>query len=264
MRWRLPISQTRPSLFPVHASAACCSTQPQCGSTAVPKVSGYSSFRLPIVRRHSFASRVAQRHAPRPTGCNHAGVSTRHDRSVRRLERAQRTRELVRVHRRRHLESLDGYVLAVGDDWLLLANLDPGILLDGFTALRLRDVAQVQYKHTSDFVQSALDLRGQWPPATPGETIALASISALLESLRGQWPLVTVHLELDDPDVCFIGEVQRVGKRKLLLREISPRAAWIDLPGKFRLDDLTRVDVGASYERALVEVASHRRQVLRA
>lgn len=156
---------------------------------------------------------------------------------VRRLRWAQADGDLVRVRRRGHLVTHEGYVLAVGERWLLLANLDPAIVLDGF-------------------VRSALTLRGQWPPAPPPTPVALDDTRALLGSVDGRWPLVTIHPELDDPEVCFIGEVQRVGRKTVSLREITPDATWREPREAYRLGRITRVDVGGSHERALIEVAT--------
>jgi len=162
--------------------------------------------------------------------------------------------ELVRVHRRKHLDCYDGYVLAVGKRWLLLANLDGAIVLDGYTALRRRDVKSVRRKCTADFVRTALTLRGQWPPAPPATQVDLEGTRSLLASLRGQWPLVTVHPELEDPDVCFIGDLQHVGRKWMRLREITPQATWTEPPSEFRIDRITRVDMGGRYEQALIDV----------
>ncbi len=67
---------------------------------------------------------------------------------------------------------------------------------------------------------------------------------------------MTVHPELDDPDVCFIGKVQHLSRKMLHLREITPRATWSDSRGKFQMGRITRVDVGGNYEQALVQVAT--------
>ena len=187
--------------------------------------------------------------------CHPDHVSAGERSSISELERAQADGALVRVRRRKHLEPREGYVLAVGERWLLLADLDPAILLDGFTALRVRDVKTVERPQNAAFVSAALALRSQWPPAAPPTPIALGDTRALLTSLRGRWPLVTVHPEIDDPDVCFVGEVQRVGRKTLRLREITPRATWED-PRGLRLSHITRVDVGGRYEQALMQVTS--------
>jgi hypothetical protein len=65
-------------------------------------------------------------------------------------------------------------------------------------------------------------------------------------------PLVTLHIEKEDPNVCFIGRPVRFGRRSVRLLEISPEADWADRPTKWRFDDLTRIEFGGRYEEALM------------
>lgn len=171
-----------------------------------------------------------------------------------RLLAAQTDLALVRIDRGGVLDVIDGYVLGVGVEWLLLAVLDHGIVLDGHTCLRVRDVKHVGRRHVGDMVQQALALRGQWPPTLPTAALDLDDASGLLSSLTGE-PLVTVHAEHDDATICFIGAPVGLGERSLRLLEITPRAVWHDRPTKHRVEDLTRVDVGGRYEEALLNVA---------
>lgn len=107
-------------------------------------------------------------------------------------------------------------------------------------------------------VQGALTLREMWPPAPPVTGVDLDTVDALLTSLMGQ-PLVTIHPEHDDPDVCFIGAPVDLANGKLRLLEVTPRAVWTKRPTKHRLDDITRVDIGGRYEQALLGVAGSAR-----
>jgi hypothetical protein len=77
----------------------------------------------------------------------------------------------------------------------------------------------------------------------------------MLQCLASQAPTVTVHVENDEPGVCFIGVPMEWTDGALWMQEISPRATWDDTLSKWRFRHITRVDVGASYEAALYEVA---------
>jgi hypothetical protein len=170
------------------------------------------------------------------------------DRLLRALDRT----ELVYVHRKiRKADVVDGYVLAVGAKWVLMATLGIGSL-NGFTAVKLKDIVRVKRGRTAKFWRRLLELQGEWPPAVPEPEVALDGIHGLLES--APLPLVTIHIEREDPEVCFIGVRVKVTRRWLRLAEVTPKAKWSEFT-KWELDSITKVDFGGGYERALFAVA---------
>lgn len=171
---------------------------------------------------------------------------------VKRLARAQAETELVRL--RRAGDPIEGYITGIGPQWVQVALLDPGIYLDGHVVLRLDGIEQVEKREiSSDFVQRALKLHGEWPPG-PAE-LELDGVRAVARSAAQLSSLITIHIELRDPDVCYIGVPVKYGRRYLHLLEVSPNAAWDERPTKWSWDDITRVDLGGCYERTLYEVA---------
>ena len=65
------------------------------------------------------------------------------------------------------------------------------------------------------------------------------------------FPLVTIHREKVEPDICEIGRVVQVRDGRVSLLEINPDATWNAEPKQYRLRDITRVDFGGDYEEAL-------------
>jgi hypothetical protein len=173
------------------------------------------------------------------------------------LERSQIKTRLVCVVRH-GCDRVDGYVVAVGARWVLIAVLDPAIRLDGFAALRIADIRKVRRRSTGRFVRKALRIRAEWPPTVPVSlaraTGALDDVRSVLTACGNASPLVTVHIEHDDPDVCFIGALDKVGKRNLRLRDISPLAKWSRTATRFSLDRITRIEIGGAYEKMLLAV----------
>jgi hypothetical protein len=51
--------------------------------------------------------------------------------------------------------------------------------------------------------------------------------------------------------VCEIGRVMGVEKGHVSLLEIGADATWYATPSRYRLRDITRVDLGGDYEEAL-------------
>jgi hypothetical protein len=170
------------------------------------------------------------------------------------LKRAQEQLSLVSIDRR-DFDDVEGYIVGLGSEWLLMAVLNPAIVLDGYCALRLDDVKRVRHRHNGEMAACALALRHQWPPTAPSTPVALDSVRKLIAAMTTLSPLITVHLEADDPDVCFIGALSELGARSLRLLEVNPRGVWTARPTKYRLDRVTRLDVGGRYEQAVLAFA---------
>jgi hypothetical protein len=139
---------------------------------------------------------------------------------------------------------------------VLLNLLVDGVCMNGYAALRLADITKVKTRGGPEtFVGKALALRGDWPP-TP-ISVALDDVGGLLRHAGAAFPLVTLHFEADDPDVCFIGIPVRITSKSVWLREISSEAVWYERPTKYPLNAITRVEVGGRYEEALAAVGGN-------
>lgn len=161
---------------------------------------------------------------------------------------------LVRVSRTiPRSDRLDGFVVGTGKVWLLLALVDPNLYLNGFAAIRLRDISKVKPPKSASFVRRALEMRGEWPPA--GANVDLDGVEALVRSAAEVAPLVNLQFERDLPEVCYIGKPVRFTKSSLHLLEVDPQAEWEKRPSKWLLADVTRVEFLGRYEEALALVA---------
>lgn len=208
--------------------------------------------RLSLVLGISVARKPALGHTVRVTKSKKDG----HAQLLARLQRALDGAEPVRLTRGiRGADVLEGYLLATGPKWTLLATLADDYALDGYIAIRTRDIDRVQRHRRGDLATRLLKGRGQWPPLAPDPLPPLDGTGALLESLAAHAPTMTVHVENDDPEVCFIGAPMEWTERAVWIQEVSPTAEWDDTLSKWRFRDVTRVDVGGRYEAALFEVA---------
>jgi hypothetical protein len=170
------------------------------------------------------------------------------------LEEAMAGSRLVRVSCASDRDSdHDGFVVGLGEGWLLLHWLDPSIFLNGYTALPLDDVDEVAPRTADESVAvTALAQRGVRPVPLP--EIVLDDVPALLASVERRFPLVSVYRDRADPGVCVIGRVAHLGEESFILRQVSPAGRWDD-SGGYRYDDVTRIDFGGGYEDALALVA---------
>lgn len=165
-------------------------------------------------------------------------MARKRDVALERLVDVQDEQALVHIDRGGELDVLEGYVVAIGAEWLLLARLDPAIVLDGHADLR-----RVRRRQSGEMAQQALTLRGQWPPRPAEPALDLDGTDGLLASLM-TLPVLTIHPEHDNPDICFVGAPVSRDQRTLRLVEVTPRRVWNSQPTEFRVAGITRIDVG--------------------
>jgi hypothetical protein len=165
------------------------------------------------------------------------------------LAESLREKQLVRFSRRFEDFRVRGYVLDIGPKFFLLALVSDRFWFDGFECFRIRDVSKLMPDPNAAFCEAALKKRGERIPKRP--KVSVASIEELLLSANRAFPLLTIHRELKDPDICQIGRVERIDRGCLSLLEIDPNARWHQRPTEYRVNEITRVNFGGDYEDAL-------------
>jgi hypothetical protein len=140
-----------------------------------------------------------------------------------------------------------------GPQFFLLALVGDNLRFNGFNCIRYRDVRELEVPaRYAAFAESALKLRGQVIPRPP--KVKLGSTSELLTTAGRAFPIITIHRENVDSDICQIGRVVAVEKDKVELLEINADAHWDSRPLGYKTREITRVDFGGSYEDALMLV----------
>lgn len=166
-----------------------------------------------------------------------------------RLEDAVRDHRLVRLSRRFEHSAIRGYALEIGPIFFLFTLVSDRVHFDGFECFRVKDIKGIKPDPYATFVEAALKKRRERRPRKP--SVNVASIEELLLSASRAFPLVTIHTEVGDPDVCWIGRILGVNRGRVSLLEINPDATWDNRPAEHRLNDITRVNFGGEYEDAL-------------
>lgn len=178
---------------------------------------------------------------------------------IRRLHEAQEKGRLIRIYRRFQPRWSDyGCVVGLSDEWVLLHGINGNSLhLDGYEALRLKDIVKTRFDTSCG--ERALRLRGE--RAVPQPDILLVDLPGLLSSANAHFPLVNIHLDEKEPDSCYIGRVEKITRKNVLLREITTKARWNDSLRRFPLKHITRVAFASGYEEALWLVAEHEQRL---
>lgn len=146
---------------------------------------------------------------------------------------------------------IEGFVVDVGADWVLLAHAWD-LHLDGWMAVRLDTVEDVGHTRSGKALRRALELRGEQVARIP---VDLSGPGEIIRSMARRTPLITLHREHKRSDVSWIGRPVRLTRKAVHIVQVGPRAQWYDAPTRFGLRGITRIEIGARYERALYELA---------
>ena len=176
------------------------------------------------------------------------------------LTEALRRKEPVRFGSRYEAGWSHGYVLDIGHLFFLFASIGEDMRFDGFQCPLISAVRRLHVPDPhAEFVVAALRKRGQKVPRKP--KVNLESLAELLKSANKLFPLIAIHRERVDPEVCEIGRVVEITKSHLQLHEIGPDADWDEELTKIRLKEMTRVEFGGGYEEALHLVGGEPKQL---
>lgn len=167
-----------------------------------------------------------------------------------------RSRYLVKFGRKPIDDSdLYGFVLACGETLTLLHILQTSsYTLNGYSVIRNDDVSRYAVYDRPDYYFDSRVLRLKCIQPVPQPEISVASLSDLLTSIDKLYPLITIHREEINNDVCNIGRLAGLTPKTFTLFEIDGSAEW-DRLHRYRFADVTRVDFGGGYEEALAMVA---------
>ena len=164
------------------------------------------------------------------------------------LAKALHARTLVRFSRRFEESIIHGYILDIGPRFFLLVLVSDGVWFNGFECFRISDISNLKPDPYATFIEAALKRRERKPKKPP---VDISSIHKLMRSASRSFPLVTIHREKIEPDVCHIGRVVDIDNSRVSLLEIDPHAVWGTTPRTFKLSEITRVNFGGDYEDAL-------------
>jgi len=169
-----------------------------------------------------------------------------------RLTRAIGEQHMIRVQRTpKFSDRLNGFVVAVGEEWALLAQSSDGGFFDGHLAFRLRDVKRIRRDKT--FETTFAKTQPEWPP-TPPHDVGLDSTSEVIEGLARDGALIGIQKE-NEREAMWIGTLDELRKRVVYLHEVRPDATWHPAPLGYKLKAITTVEVGTHYLRGLAAIA---------
>jgi hypothetical protein len=169
-----------------------------------------------------------------------------------RLVRAIGEQHIIRVERApKFADRLGGFVVAVGDEWALMAQSSDGGFFSGYVAFRVSDVEKISRDKT--FETAFAKTQPEWPPVSPPE-VDLDSTSGVLEGLGHDGALIGIQKD-NERSALWIGKLDEVRKRVVYLHEVRPDSTWHPAPLGYKLKAITTVEVATHYLQGLAAIA---------
>jgi len=162
---------------------------------------------------------------------------------------------LVEVKRRpKGACRIEGFVVGCSEEVILFHRLDwDTFTLNGYLGILNKDVSAYRFFDKKDYWDFRAAAHFKLAPKIP-EGIRVSSLRDLISSAGEHYPLLRVHRERIDPDVCFIGRLGSMSSATFSIDDLNSSAEWTG-PRRIRFQDVTRIDFDGGYQRALAVVA---------
>lgn len=178
----------------------------------------------------------------------------------RRLLAKHEGKTLVEICRRPRIkERIAGFVVGFSSELILLHRLDWNTFtLDGYTLLKNRDVKQMRcFTRASYWQLRAIQKLRLRPRRLSG--IHLKNWAEAMDGVAKKFPVIHVEREIKYQNECWIGAPLEINSKQFEIDYLDPEAKWTG-PYGMKTSDVTRVDFGGGYERALAMTAPKRPQ----
>jgi hypothetical protein len=155
---------------------------------------------------------------------------------------------------RLHAGTIHAYVIALSRDFCLLAEVGDTIRLDGYLAIAITDISQLEHDPARDFVDKALALRGE-TLQVPAD-FCLDDWATIAHCAAAHAPLISLNMvEDDEGEASYVGQLVAEESGALVLREIDPNAQWYPDTGTYEFEAIGSIGFGSGYLDALWQVA---------
>jgi len=147
-----------------------------------------------------------------------------------------------------------GYVIGLSRDFCLVAEVGDAMRFDGYVAMAIADLSQIEEDPSREFVEKALAVRNE-ALAIPAD-FRLEDWGAIAQSAMRFAPIISVNVIEDDAgEISYIGQLVGVETDALILREVDPNAHWYTDTGDYGFDEIASIGFGTGYLDALWQVA---------
>ena len=150
-----------------------------------------------------------------------------------------------------------GFIVDASDSLVLFHQLDGDCFqLINHTVIRDKDIKAYRFFDKPKYWQYRAAKKFRLKPKRPAG-VSVESLPALLKSINKRYPLLTIHPEKKKPDVCYIGPLLSMTEQTFTIDDLNCNAEWTG-PRRMKWKDVTMVDFGGGYDRALAATAPKR------
>jgi hypothetical protein len=174
------------------------------------------------------------------------------------LEALQQSQELVEVYRDGiHADSLQGVITAYTDDFIYMSLVSEAGLDNGIAVIFAEHITRIRWQGNVRACVSELMQRSGCVLLKPA--LNLSTIQTVLQSVQYCFGYVNIHSEKTADDICFIGEIEKMDTQTIVLHGYGTMVSRDRNRMMLSLDEITRVDAEAQYEKDIKALMSVRK-----
>jgi hypothetical protein len=159
---------------------------------------------------------------------------------------------IVRLSRVQGLEPLDCQILASTTAMIVASELSNSLDLDGLCLIPTNTVRSFDRDFDRVHFYNAAVGDASLSDATIGIQKMLGSdLFNALGALATHGLTIAVHLEFDDPEVCFVGTIDGLVSDHFLLHKISSCGEELEEPLQIELAEITKIEIATRYLNAI-------------
>jgi hypothetical protein len=165
------------------------------------------------------------------------------------LEELKSSKELVDIYRDRYDESLYGFIIDFNENYLVLESIDDDNTPDGVSVFSRENITRIRWGGNE--IISTKKLIDQSKRLQNIKKIDLTSIQSIINSVQNIFGYVNVFIEDIDSSVCFIGEIEEMDDKSIVLHEYGTKISLDRKRILLNVDDITKVEGGGNYEEGI-------------
>lgn len=155
------------------------------------------------------------------------------------------------------LDSIDGFILAMSADWLLIADIDDGIRPDGFELLRRDTVKSLRHTVYLDFRRKITKREGLLAPALEKPDLPITGITSILGWLFQHKRFSVFRIETPEGWRRIHGRIVEQGGKTISVVACDGAGRWEKKNTRISPGTITSLRFGSHYLRMFEKYAGN-------
>jgi len=147
------------------------------------------------------------------------------------------------------VDKIFGKILKSSNDFICMSKYTNDGKYNGIQIVKREDISYVM--SGQDEIDS-MELKIEKIPLIDIDTIDLTSIKTIIETVNDLVGYIAISVEVSDPDISFIGRVEQVNDKELLIQEHVSKTASKKSKFLITLDNITSIGIDGINERIVL------------